>query len=302
MSLALAREPGPGLALALEAMATRFELLILDDGDPRRLRAVGEEALAEIARLERLWSRFLPTSEIAWINARAGAAPVRVGPETFRLLTHGAALARATGFAFDPTVAPLLRAWGVAGVAPARPPDAAARARALRLVGMWKLELDAAQLTARLPERGMELDLGAIGKGAALDRAVEVLREHAVGRALIHGGTSSVHVLGRSASGAWRIGWAGARKGAPLAIELDELRPALSVSAAHGRRVTAGGQSWGHVLDPRTGEPVPARSAVVSGPDATTCDALSTALLVHGPSGLVTLGRRFPRYEMRIGA
>ena len=100
------------IALALEAMATRFELVIHDAGDPHRLRALGQQALAEVERAERLWSRFQPTSEVAWINAAAGGRPVRVSPETFALLEASASLARATGFAFDPTVGPLLRAWG----------------------------------------------------------------------------------------------------------------------------------------------------------------------------------------------
>jgi FAD:protein FMN transferase len=288
------------IRLALEAMATRFELVIHDEGDPHRLRAIGQQSLAEIERAERQWSRFLPTSEIAWVNAAAGGRPVSVGPETFGLLAECRGLARATGLAFDPTVGPLLRAWGIGGPALLRPPDAAARARALRLVGMDKLELDESRQTVRLPERGMELDLGAIGKGKALDRAASVLRENGVAAALLHGGTSSVHCVGRSPGGAWRIGWnAGAGRGLGF-VALDERRPALSVSAPHGRRVSAAGRSWGHVIDPRTGEPVDALPALVTGASGSTCDALSTAVLVGGDSVRRVMAERFPGFEAHI--
>ena len=285
--------------LALEAMATRFELVILDDGDPRRLRAIGEEALCEVARAEALWSRFRPTSEIAWINRAAGGAPVRVSGATFRLLTACVALARDTDHAFDPTVGPLLRAWGIAAVAPRRPDDSRVE-RALGLVGIDGVELDEAASTVRLPRRGMELDLGAVGKGEALDRAVSVLREQGVVTALLHGGTSSVHVIG-DVSRSWRIGWTppGA---AATSLRLDDSRPALSVSAPHGRTVSVGDEAWGHVLDPRSGRPVRAGAALVAGASSRVCDALSTALLVLGQPGLRLAGERFAGFHCSLAA
>lgn len=286
--------------LALEAMATRFELVILDDGDPRRLRAIGEEALAEIAGAESLWSRFRPTSEIAWINRAAGGAPVRVSASTFRLLTACLALARATDHAFDPTVGPLLRAWGIGADAPQQRPDASRVESALELVGIDKVELDEAASTVRLARRGMELDLGAVGKGEALDRAVCVLREQGVVTALLHGGTSSVHVLG-AAPRSWRIGWAPPGAEA-TSVSLDDSRPALSVSAPHGRTVSAGDEAWGHVLDPRSGRPVRRCAALVAGASSRVCDALSTALLVLGEPGLRLAGERFPGLHFGLSA
>jgi thiamine biosynthesis lipoprotein len=295
-----ARALAPGIRLALEAMATRFELLILDPGEVRRLRAAGEEALGEIARAERLWSRFLPTSEISWLNAAAGGRPVPVSSDTFALLARSVRLARASGFAFDPTVGPLLRVWGIGGPRPRRPPGARERERALRLVGADKLELDEARQTARLCRRGMQLDLGAIGKGAAVDRAVALLRDLGIRSALLHGGTSSVRCLGRPLAGGWRVAWRGSAGETLAPVELDERRPALSVSAPRGRRVAAGAAGWGHVVDPRSGEPIPAGAALVAGPDAAGCDALSTAALVHGAAGLERLAANLPEWELKV--
>ena len=284
-----------GVALALEAMATRFEL-ILRGSDVVRLRAIGEEALREIEEAEARLSRHRPASEVAWINARAGGLPVRVDARVFRLIQECAGISHKTDGAFDPSVGPLLRAWGFVGGSGHRP-EGGELASARGLVGMRDVELDASASTVRLPRAGMELDLGGVGKGWALDRAAAVLEEHGIENALLHGGTSSVHVLGRATDGTpWRIGWRIPGEVEPRVLELNQ--PAVSISAPHGRCFTADGRLYGHVLDPRTGEPAQGvASACVTGASSTLCDALSTALLVLGERGLSLLTERFPGYS-----
>jgi FAD:protein FMN transferase len=285
-----------GVALGLEAMATRFEL-ILAGADDARLRAAGEEALQEIRRVEAQLSRYRPTSSIAWINAAAGGEPVRVEPRVLALLRRCAELSRLTDGAFDITVGPLLRAWGFVGGSGAAP-DPRTLARARDLVGIDRVELDAAAGTVRLARAGMELDLGAIGKGYAIDCAVAVLEEHGVPSALLHGGTSSVHMIGGvPASGPWRVAWR-VPGAADRLRTLTAAQPALSVSAPHGKAFLLGGRLMGHVLDPRTGAPAAAAvSACVVGPSSTVCDALSTALLVRGAGERGWLADRFPGYS-----
>jgi len=290
-----------GVALGLESMATRFEL-ILAGGDPVRLRAAGEEALREIERVEALLSRYRPSSAIAAINAGAGGAPVRVDPRVVTLLRVCADLSRLTDGAFDVTVGPLLRAWGFVGGSGA-PPDPEALAHARRLVGMDRVELDEAASTVRLAHAGMELDLGAVGKGYAIDGAIAVLEEHGMPSALLHGGTSSVHVIGQPTSGpGWRVAWrVPGRPDRPRA--LTPAQPALSVSAPHGKAFWLGGRLLGHVLDPQRGEPAGAAlSACVVGPTSTVCDALSTALLVRGAVSRAELAERFRGYSAWVVA
>jgi FAD:protein FMN transferase len=284
------------VALGLEAMATRFELLLGGD-DPARLRAAGEEALREIERVEGLLSRYRPSTAIAAINAAAGGEPVRVDPRVLALLRRCAELARLTDGAFDITIGPLLRAWGFVGGSGAAP-DAKAVARARGLVGIDQVELDDAASTVRLARAGMALDLGAVGKGYAIDCAIAVLEEQGVPRGLLHGGTSSVHVIGHVSAGApWRVAWR-APGGPDRLRTLTAAQPALSVSAPHGKAFILDGRVMGHVLDPRTGEPAgQAASACVVGPSSTVCDALSTALLVSGARGRVWLAQRFPGYR-----
>src|SRR5262249_48591608 len=99
---------------ARRAMATRFEVALWG-ADPIRLRAMAEEALGEIERLEAQLSFYRPESELSGLNACAAAGPVVVEPGFFRLLQRAVELSRATGGAFDPTVAPLVGCWGFAG-------------------------------------------------------------------------------------------------------------------------------------------------------------------------------------------
>ena len=285
------------VTLALPAMATRFEL-VLEGDDPGRLRAAGEEALREIEEVEARLSRFLPTSDVAGINARAGGAPVRVDGRVHALLRQCADLTALTRGAFDVTVGPLMEAYGFTNRGGGAPPERGRLEAARERVGMDKVELDADRLTVRLSRAGMRLDLGAVGKGYALDRAIGVLREHGVRSALLHGGTSSVHVIGTPAGRqswpvAWRLPGHGTRT-----LRLRPGREALSVSAPHGRAFLDGGRLQGHVLDPRTGEPAAsALSACVTGPSSTICDALSTAVLVGGEAFRRRVREERPDYE-----
>jgi thiamine biosynthesis lipoprotein len=223
-------------------------------------------------------------------------AAVRVDPRVFGLLSECALIARLTDGAFDPTVGPLIRAWGFLG-ATGSLPDRDAVGIARSLVGMESVELEAGACSVRLPRRGMELDLGAVGKGWALDRAVSVLEDHSVSGALLHGGTSSVHVLGEDEGGArWAVAWRAPGESEARHVALRS--PALSVSSPAGKAFVAAGRRYGHVLDPRTGEPTQGiASACVTGPTSTLCDALSTAALVLGDAAPPLLTQRFPGYD-----
>jgi thiamine biosynthesis lipoprotein len=172
---------------------------------------------------------------------------------------------------------------------------------------MGLVELDPEQLTVRFARQGVMLDLGAIGKGYAVERAADILREAGVASALLHGGTSTVYALGHPPEAeCWKVaveaprrGGDGPPAGAPRGMQARRsgapapplatvpLRDqALSVSAVWGRSFPAAGKTFGHVLDPRTGQPASgAVLAAVVLPSATETDALSTALLVLGPEG-----------------
>jgi FAD:protein FMN transferase len=294
------------VAVAREAMATRFEI-VLEGNNPVSLKAAGEAALDEIERLENQLSLYRPTSQISLINRRAAFEPVRLEPNLFRLLQHAQRLSAETAGAFDITVAPLVRCWGFMGGSGALPsPEAIDLAHAK--VGMQWIELREEDFTIRFLKEGMMLDLGAIGKGFAIDQAVEVLRECGVNTAFIHGGTSTAYGLGRPAAGSWKIAIpppisanapmdpilsaadAGEANRSEVLTVVELIDEALSVSAPHGKAFSVEGKLFGHVLDPRCGRPVDgAALAAVVVPSATESDALSTALLVLGDTEQETM-------------
>ncbi|MDB6113054.1 MAG: FAD:protein transferase [Pedosphaera sp.] len=293
------------ITLARNAMATRFEI-VLHGEDPVALRAAGEEALGEIDRLEAQLSLYRPTSEIAHLNARAARAPVRVTPGLLRLLQHARQLSLGTDGAFDITIAPLVRCWGFMGGTGQLPnPDEVTEARAS--IGMHLVELDAENFTVRFAREGVMLDLGAIGKGYALERAAESLRELGITSALLNGGTSTIYAIGHPPEKEhWKIAIEApptATVGHPPALLATvPLRDeALSVSAVWGRSFQSAGQTFGHVLDPRTGQPVSGTMlAAVILPSAMETDALSTALLVVGAAGHEALARVRPELRSLV--
>jgi thiamine biosynthesis lipoprotein len=270
-------------------MATRFEV-VLHGPDSARLRAAADEALEEIHRWEDALSLYRPHTDLARINARASIEPVRVRPLVFQLLKHARNLTRETGGAFDPTVAPLMRAWGFLGGNGSRP-DAETLDAARDAIGWHRIELLDDICSVRFLHPGAMLDLGSIGKGFALDRAAELLREAGITSGLIHGGTSTVIAIGSPpGENAWTVALPSVPEANYSGAKIDLRDETLSVSGVHGKAFREGARLYGHVIDPRTGEPVAkALLAAVALPSATDSDALSTALLVDGCEGIKSL-------------
>ncbi len=293
--------------LAQMAMATRFEIVLHGD-DPVWLRAVGEEALREIVRLEAQLSFYRPSSDISRLNANAFNAPVHVDARLFDLLVRAETLWRVTRGAFDLTVGPLMRCWGLTG-REGRVPPSHQIAEKLQHTGMHLVALDHAQRTVRFLERGVEIDLGGIGKGFAIDEALRIMREAGVGSALIHGGTSSVAGIGVSRDGRpWRVAIGAPQL--PNRVERLEANPvgvvelqdaSLSVSDVGSKWFEVDGVRYGHVIDPRTGQPSDHTSqAAVSVRSAADADALSTALLVASDDDRIELRKALPDARLLV--
>ena len=281
-------------------MGTRFEL-VFNGADETFLLAAGEEALREIARLERQLSLYRDDSDLAEINARAAYEPVRVEPRLFRFIERAIRLSEATGGAFDFTVAPLMQAWGFIGGEGNLPePETLEWARSV--VGVSHLVLDEANYTVAFDKPGVRLDFGAIGKGYAIDAAAEILRDHEIESALLHGGTSSVYAIGSPPdTAAWKIALQNPLdESAPFAI-VNLKNAALSVSAPHNKNFVSDGKRYGHILNPRTGLPAFGNSlAALVTPTATDGDALSTALLADGEDALPRIAAFLPEAQILL--
>src|SRR5262249_27334847 len=158
--------------------------------------------------------------------------------------------------AFDIAVAPLTRCWGFM-TREGRVPDPMEIEQARQRSGMKHVALDRGRSSVRFDCEGVMIDLGAIGKGYAIDRAAEILREGGGERVLLHGGSSTVYGIGTPAGEeGWKVAIAGCPDESRTVAAVLLRDSALSVSAVWARSFEAGGKEYGHVIDPRTGHPV----------------------------------------------
>jgi FAD:protein FMN transferase len=277
---------GLGLTLVREvhyAMATLLDVQLYHKEPKAGLRLI-RQACQEARRLEVLLSRHTPESELSRLNNHAGQGPIAVSPELFDLLQTAQHWAQWSRGAFDPTVGTLLHLWRRAGNRGQVPANDCIQA-ALQVSGWAKLRLIQPTLV-ELTKAGMQLDLGGIGKGYAVDRMGDLLRRHGVHHALINFGESSLLAIGtRPDERPWPIairGLGGAVSAAEIAIQ-DR---AIGTSASFGQVFSLGGRPLSHVIDPRHGHPLQEPLAVtVVTPTATAGEALATALLVGLASG-----------------
>ena len=194
------------LVVGREAMACRFEV-VFNVGEVRGDTALGLAALDLVDEIEARISIYRATSELACLNARAAGSWQGVSDDLLAFLLEARGLFERTAGAFDPAAGSLVRAWGFFERR-GRTPDAAALAAARAAAGMAGVEIDPAGARVRFTRPGIEINPGAIGKGWALDRALEMLRAAGVPSVLLHGGSSSVRALGtQGPATAGRAGW-----------------------------------------------------------------------------------------------
>jgi thiamine biosynthesis lipoprotein len=264
------------------SMACTYAIVVYGD-DARALPGVVEAAFDEVDRIDRLMSHYKPDSPLSRLNREASARGVEVEPELFDLIEEALRYSRDSGGAFDITVGPLMRAWGFfqgEGRVPADGEIADLRRR----VGFEHVVLDRRNRTIAFDRPGIELDLGGIAKGYAVDRAVGVLRQHGVTTALVSAGGSTIFGAGAPPGrGGWDVTIQDPidPRRAALTVRLQD--GALSVSGSSEKSFEAGGVRYSHIMDPRTGRPVQGllSVAVLTG-TGTAGDALDNVFFVQG--------------------
>ena len=266
--------------------------------DAQRLPRIVDEALDEVDRIDRLMSHYRAESAVSRLNREAAQRPISVEPELFDFLQTALTYTHDSGGAFDVTVGPLMKAWGFfrgEGQLPSEGDLAAAR----RHVGARHVKLDPAARTIAFDEPGVEIDLGGIAKGYAVDRVAALLRERQVAAALISAGGSSVFGLGAPPGReAWDVAIEDPVTRGKTAQTIQLKDRALSVSGSAEKSFEAGGVTYSHIMDPRSGRPVQGvLSVAVLAPSATAGDALDNAFFVLGPEGSRAYLRRLAGVE-----
>ncbi len=252
------------------AMACTWGIVIAEESG-RYAEQAARAAFEEIDRLERELSRFIESSDIARLNALRGGQALMVGRDALDCLELAARLHEETQGAFDVTVGGLIRrnedaGSVVEGPGGEQPADAA--------YGMRHLTIDRTRRAVGVAVDNMTIDLGGVGKGYAVDRAVELLREWSIQTALVHSGQSTLYAIGSPAAEAgWRIG---------VRDPLDHSRTLAHVLLRDAALSGSGLRLHGrHIIDPRRGRPAELREgAWAKAPTAAESDALSTAFMI----------------------
>jgi FAD:protein FMN transferase len=269
------------------------------------LRKAVVAAYAEMRRIAELADSFPQPGTAAWrssdicrINDQAGKAPVRVDEETLAMLLLAQKYYRLSHGAFDVTVGPLMELWGFGGKNPHLPPSEQIRS-ALALVSSEDLIINERNHTAYLRKAAMKLDLGAIAKGYATEKAARVLVQHGIDKALIDAG-GNIRVIGRnSRNSPWKIGIKDPRTSDAIVAVLPLVDTSAVTSADYYRAFEERGKRYHHILDPRTGYPATHTiSATVITKDAGLADILSTVFFVLPPDESLELAATIPGVEL----
>jgi thiamine biosynthesis lipoprotein len=247
------------------------------------LSEVVEEVFEEVDRLDQQMSNYKAESELSAINRTAASRPVVVEPGLFHLLEISVGRSEETDGAFDITVGPLMKSWGFFR-GRGRLPTQAEINQALKRVGYQHLKLDAEGRTIRFDEEGVEIDLGGIAKGYAVDRAVEILRSNGITAALVSSGMSSIYALGSPpGEQGWKITVRDpydAHKGGDV-FHLQNY--SVSISGCYERFFKLAGKNYCHIMNPHTGRPVEDMlSTAVLAPTGTDTDGRSAGFFVMG--------------------
>ncbi len=264
------------------AMACRFEVTL--SMAERSGVPIAQSALDEIERIEQQLTVFREGSEVSFINRNAALRPVPVEISLFELLVLSRELHRDTDGAFDVTSGPLSRCWGFLR-RQGRVPEVEELEHAKSQVGTEKIILNRELQTIHFNRSGLEINFGSIGKGYALDR-ISALFERRVRSALLSAGSSSFRAMGQGDSGhdGWVVGVRDPRR-RDRRLAIVKLRDcAMSTSGNEEQFFEHNGTRYGHIIDPRTGQPADLVSAAtVIADSAAVTDALATAFYVGGP-------------------
>ncbi|MFA6075622.1 MAG: FAD:protein FMN transferase [Negativicutes bacterium] len=260
--------------------------------------AAENQAFAEVQRLHKIFDRFDKASETSQINANAGIKPVKVSKDVLVCVRRSAELSAKLDNAFDITIGPLTKLWGI-GHKDDFVPAAGQIKTLLPLVDYHNIVIDEQNQTVFLTKSGMKLDFGGVAKGYACDRLVEVLKANGIKSALVNAG-GDVRVIGNRSDGKpWRIGIQDPRNPDKMlgSLALDNW-DTMETSGDYQRYIEVNGIRYSHILDPKTGsQPRTVKAVTVICNNSLDGDIFSTALFILGVDEGKKLLKQFPGVE-----
>jgi FAD:protein FMN transferase len=274
---------GPALHKAQRKLMGTIWSITIAGGEAAAAGVAAERALDHVAELEAMLSEWRPDSDISRVNQAAGVAPVKVGPELLECVRASLAVARWSRGAFDISWAGLRGLWDFSPDSARIPPTPAEVKARLPLWNYRNIVLDEAKGTVFLRRTGMQIGLGGVAKGYALDRAGELLTRAGFPNFLIYAG-GQVLVHGKKGERLWRVGIQHPREPRHFAfVEIED--GSLATSGDYEHAWTHEGRTYHHILDPKTGYPSTRTSSVtLIAETALWADAVDTAIFIMGPA------------------
>ena len=272
-------------------MGTSVEITV-SQTDSQRAEEAMAAAFREVERMDGLMSHYRQESEVSQITRHAGEREIPVSPETLAVIERALYFSRLSGGAFDITIGPVFRLWNFRE---GKIPEEKSLQENLKKVDYRKIKVDRLKSSVYLESRGMVLDLGAIAKGYAVDRAAAVLRKEGVENFLINAG-GDLTVSGAKGKGMpWSIGIQHPRLPSELLAKLRPVRAAVATSGDYEKFFFKGGERYHHILTPSTGLPArECQSVTIMAPSAMDADVLATSTFVLGPKEGFALLERLP--------
>jgi thiamine biosynthesis lipoprotein len=282
MPLAVAQAPEakrPLIHKTKYVMGTVYEIAAYDES-PVHASQVIDKAFAEIARLDEVLSNYKPGSDLSRLNRNGHFHAETVAPDLYRVIEESLKYSRVSGGMLDITVAPLVDMWKAA-LRGAGVPSEEEQKELEKCVGYEKVELIPPD-KVEFHSPCMRIDLGSIGKGYAVDRAVEILRANGIHDAFIDAGQSTLYGMGAPPG---RSAWEVHLRDPSAHVDPTVMLSDNSVSTSEQTPPSVlGNAAAGHIIDPRNGKPLETEYAVsIVAKTGTASDALSTTLLLVGP-------------------
>src|SRR5580693_3987137 len=286
VSALLARAAQPELLKvegSVDAMGTAFSIVAYGQ-DAGLLQSAVNQGLEEARRLDEMLSNYKPASEWSAVNRTAGNGPVHITPELFQLLSACVEYSRESEGAFDISVGPLMKVWGFykgTGHLPHR----AEVWGALNMIGYQNILLDPANQTVRFAKKGVELDPGGIGKGYAVDRIAQILKDNGVKMGLVSGGGSSIYAIGAPPhEKGWKLEIKNPKNTEESVTSVYLKDESMSTSGNYEKFFYAEGKMYSHIMDPRTGYPSQGMLSVsVIAPRTLDSEAWAKPYYILGP-------------------
>jgi thiamine biosynthesis lipoprotein len=244
---------------------------------------IARKTYARVEQLNAIFSDYHPASELNRLCQKLHGQPVKVSRELFDILQRAQTLARETDGAFDITAGPMIRLWRTARRQQKLPTPEALAAVKPR-VGFEKIKLNARNRTVTLLAPEMQLDLGGIAKGYAVDEAMKILKANCIRRAFVAASGDMLTSAPPIDREGWRVLVRNVDQFGNLYLRTVHLKhQALSTSGDTEQYIELNGQRYSHIVDPRTGHGLTDRSQVtVISKASTTADSHATALSVLG--------------------